>query len=458
MTGSMAARRLSYRACYHHRCDRRHHGDHCYDKLGCKSVGRFIEVEALRIVMWSVMRKSKKWLWMRGLAAVVATTNMVACTGTDTVTLGAVVQLTGSLANTGRYYHDAYQFAVDQINEKGGASVGGKKYKLALRLLDNKSDAKLSVSQHEALLSTEKVNFLLGPFTSNDVLAGASLAEKYQVPMVQGGGASNQIFSRGYKYVFGTLPAADEYFGSTIEMLEQLTPRAKTVGLVSGDDPFDITLAQGTIALLQKAGLEVVFNQGYSRRTPNFYNILTLIEAKAPDVLLWSGHDGGAISFIRQSKARNINPNLLASFTAGLTANFFSALGKDANYAFGVTPWLPAERLKDRWFGDASQFVKAYEEKFGYEPNFLAAAAVAAVQTHVIAMEAAGTLDPKMVRDAIAQLDFESVYGRVRFSENGQIVMPQTVIQIQNEKVIEIFTDKFINQPLYPVPAWDKRS
>ena len=58
----------------------------------------------------------------------------------------------------------------------------------------------------------------------------------------------------------------------------------------------------------------------------------------------------------------------------------------------------------------------------------------------------------------LVSVDFESVYGRVRFGENGQIVMPQTVIQIQDDKVIEVFTDKFVNQPTYPVPAWDKRS
>jgi len=83
---------------------------------------------------------------------------------------------------------------------------------------------------------------------------------------------------------------------------------------------------------------------------------------------------------------------------------------------------------------------------------------VAAVETHAMAMEAAGTLDPKAVRDAIAKLDFESVYGRVRFGDNGQIRLPQVVIQIQDEKVIEIFADKFVNQPVYPAPAWDKRS
>jgi branched-chain amino acid transport system substrate-binding protein len=45
-----------------------------------------------------------------------------------------------------------------------------------------------------------------------------------------------------------------------------------------------------------------------------------------------------------------------------------------------------------------------------------------------------------------------------RFGDNGQIALPQAVIQIQDDKVVEIFTDRFINRPVYPVPPWDKRS
>jgi branched-chain amino acid transport system substrate-binding protein len=397
-----------------------------------------------------------------GLAGVLVLTTAAARAAwwsSDTVTLGAAVQLTGNLAGTGRYYRDAYQFMVDKINEKGGVSVGGKTYKLALKLLDSKSDSTLGSRLHERMVSKDKVDFLLGPFSSNDVLAGSSVAEKHQVPMIQAGGASSRIFSRGYKYVFGTLPSADDYFRSTIEMLEQLKPEARTVGLVSGDDAFDASLSGATNALLKKAGLEVVLDQQYSERIPNFYNILTLIKSKAPDVLLWSGHEAGAISFIRAAKSRKISPNLLSSFTVGVSsANFRKVLGKEANYAFGMTPWLPSERLRDRWFGDASQFASAYEQKFRYAPDYHAAAAVAAVQAYVMAIDAAGTLDPKQVRDAIAKVDFESVYGRVRFGENGQIVLPQTVIQIQDDKVIEVYTDKLVNPPVYPVPSWDKRS
>ncbi len=374
------------------------------------------------------------------------------------ITLGAAVPITGKLADTGRYYRDAYQFTVNAINQKGGIKVDGVPHKLALKLIDNKSDAKLNGTLHERLVLRHKVDFLLGPYSSNDVLVGAAMAEKYAVPMVQAGGASGRIFSRGNKYVFGTLPPAEDYFRSTIEMIRQLKPEAKTVALVSGDDAFNLALAGATGALVKDADLQLVLDQQYSENIPNFFNILTLIEAKAPDVLLWSGHESGAIRFIRAAKSRNITPNLMASFTIGVgTANFRSTLGKDANYAFGMTPWLPAERLKDAWFGDANQFAQAYQRKFGYAPDYHAAAAAAAVEAVAKAVENAGTRDRKAVRDALANLDFASIYGRVRFGENGQIVLPQTVVQIQDDKVVEIFTDRFVNQPVYPVPGWDKR-
>ena len=112
-----------------------------------------------------------------------------------TITLGAAVQLTGSLANIGRYYGDAYNFAIDTINAKGGVTAGGVKYQLKLDLLDNQSDVNLGVRQYVKLVTQDKVDFLLGPFTSDDALDDSSVSEKYQIPMVQGGGASTR-FSR----------------------------------------------------------------------------------------------------------------------------------------------------------------------------------------------------------------------------------------------------------------------
>jgi branched-chain amino acid transport system substrate-binding protein len=375
-----------------------------------------------------------------------------------TITLGAAVQLTGSLANTGRYYQDAYNFAIDTINAKGGVKAGGATYKLKLDILDNQSDVNLGVRQYVKLVAQDKVNFLLGPFSSNDALDDSSVSEKYQIPMVQGGGASNQIFSRGYKYVFGTLPSADDYFLSTITMLGKLEPKAKTVALVAADDAFDVSVAKGTRPILAKAGLETVVDSQYSENSPDFSSILSLIKSKSPDVILWTGHETEALNFIRQAKSLDVSPKLLYSFTVGVpSSDFRKALGKDADYAFGMTPWLPLPSLKDEWFGDAASFATAYQQKFGYAPDYHAASAVADVETFAKSIAAADSIDAAKVRDAIAKIDFESLYGQITFGANGQISLPQSVVQVQEGKLVPVFSTDFINKALYPLPPWNKR-
>src|SRR5438270_4222885 len=372
--------------------------------------------------------------------------------------LGAAVQLTGRLANTGRYYGDGYQITVDKINAKGGVTVGGTKYQLALRILDSQSDTNLGVRQYVQLLTQDKVNFLLGPFSSNDALDDSSVAEKYQVPMVQGGGASTQIFSRGYKYVFGTLPPADDYFASTIKMMGKLDPKPKNVALVAADDSFDVSVANGTRKLVKEAGLDLVLDKQFRENNADFSSILSLTKSKDPIVILWAGHEGEALNFIRQAKSLDVNPKVLYSFTVGVpTADFRKALGTDANFAFGMTPWLPSTTLKDDWFGTAEQFAKEYQQKFNYAPDYHAASAAAGVETFAKALAAAGTVDAKKVRDEIAKVDFKSLYGHVKFEANGQISLPQTVIQIEDGKVVPIYSEDFLGKPRYPIPPWSKR-
>jgi len=378
--------------------------------------------------------------------------------GAQTVTFGASVQLTGPVANTGRYYKDAYEFAIDKINAAGGVKVGAQQQKIALKLLDNQSDVNLSVRQYTQLLTQDKVNFLLGPFASNFVLADSSIAEKSSVPMVQGGGASDEIYARGYKYIFGTLPPATDYFGSTIEAMQKLNPAPKTVALLYADDSFDVSVAKGTRDLLKKAGLKTVLDERYSTNATDFSVLLSQIKSNNADAVLVAGHETEVLNFIRQAKSLNVSPKFY-SFTVGVPSeDFRKALGKDANGASGMTAWLPSTSLKDKWFGDAEQFAKAYKVKFGYGPDYHAAAGVAAVEALVNAIEAAGSLDANKVRDALAKTNFESVYGRIAFNEKGQINLPQIMIQIQNDKVVPIYAGKgFENKLEYPLPPWDKR-
>jgi branched-chain amino acid transport system substrate-binding protein len=374
------------------------------------------------------------------------------------VVLGASVQLTGPVANTGRYYRDAYQFAIDRINAAGGAKIGGQQHKLALKLYDNQSDVNLSVRQYTQLVSQDKVNLLLGPFASNFALADSAVSEKYAVPMVQGGGASDQIFARNFKYIFGTLAPASNYFASTIDMLKQLKPAPKTVALLYADDAFDVSVADGTRPKLKSAGLDVVMDERYSTNATDFNSLLSQIKSKNADVVLVAGHETEILNFVRQAKSLAAAPKMY-SFTVGVPSDDFrKALGKDADYAFGMTAWLPSAALKDRWFGDAQKFASEYKAKFGYEPDYHAASGAADVEALVMAMESAGSTDPKKVRDALAKSNFESLYGPIAFNAKGQIDLPQVVIQVQGGEVVEVFGAKgFVKQPKYPMPAWNAR-
>lgn len=375
-----------------------------------------------------------------------------------TITLGASVQMTGSLANTGRYYKDGYEFAVDRINKAGGVKIGNAHEQLALKILDNQSDDNLAVRQYTQLVSADKIQLLLGPFASGTVLATSSVAEKYEVPMVQGGGASDQIFSRGYKYIFGTLPVASKYFESTIAAAGKLNPPVKSAALLYADDAFDVSVAKGTRNWLEKAGIKIALDERYSTNASDFSSLLSRIKSAAPDAVLVAGHETEVLNFIRQSKSLGVSPKMY-SFTVGVpSADFRKALGKDGDYAFGMTSWLPSPTLKDRWFGNAEDFEKAWKAQFGFEPDYHAASAVADVEAFAMAIEAAGTADPKKVRDALARIDFESLYGRIHFDSVGQISLPQTVVQVQNGQVVAIYGDKgFINKAEYPMPDWSKR-
>jgi branched-chain amino acid transport system substrate-binding protein len=374
------------------------------------------------------------------------------------IVLGASVQLTGPVANTGRYYRDAYQIAVDKINASGGVKIAGATHKLALKLYDNQSDVNLSVRQYTQLVSQDKVDFLLGPFASNFALADSAVSEKYKMPMVQGGGASDQIFSRDFKYIFGTLAPASNYYGSTIDMFKQLQPPVKTVALLYADDSFDVAVANGTRPMLKEAGIQIAMDERYSTNATDFNSLLSQIKSKKVDAVLVAGHETEILNFVRQARSLAVSPKLY-SFTVGVPSeDFRKALGSDADYAFGMTPWLPTPDLKDRWFGDAQQFAHAYTAKYGYDPDYHAASGVADVEVLVQAMENAGSTDRQKVRDELARIKMDTLYGPVAFEANGQINLPQVVIQVQGDNVVQVFGAKgFVNQPKYPMPAWDQR-
>src|SRR5258708_6327343 len=323
----------------------------------------------------------------------------------DEILLGAAISQSGKYAREGKFYVDAYTIGVDAVNKAGGVKVGGKARKLALKLYDDQSDPALAARLCTKLVTSDKVNFLLGPYTSGIAIAASAVAEKYGIPMVEGGGAAGSIFDHGYEYIFGTLANAELYFQPAVEVAAKSTPPARTAALLFSNEAFDKSVAKGARKWLQEAKIDLVYDQEYQPANQDFSSVLTVIKSKSPDLVLVAGHEENSLAFIRQSQAADVNPKM-AVFTVGPpTGDFRKTLGKAAEYVYGVTTWLPEMEIADATFGSARAFAKQFQDRFGYEPDYHVASGVADVLAFKAAVEKVGGLDPKKVRDELAAPD-----------------------------------------------------
>ena len=403
-------------------------------------------------------RGAMRWSLTAITSAVLAIATATAAGAADEIVLGSAISQTGKYAREGKFYVDAYTLTVDAVNKAGGVKVGGKPYKLVLKLYDDQSDPNLSVRLFTKLVTSDKVNFLLGPYSSGITIPASAIAEKYEIPMVQGGGASGKIFDRGYKYIFGTLPKAEFYFQAAIEAAAKLTPRAQTAALLYSNEAFDRSVADGARQWLKEQKIDKVYDEEYQPATQDFTSILAVIKNKNPDLVLVAGHEEGALNFIRQSQAADVNPKM-SVFTVGPpTADFRKTLGKAAEYAYGITPWLPDMDVGGEIFKSARDFDKQFQDRFGYAADYHVASGAADVLVFKFAIEKAQSLDAKKVRDALAALEADTLYGRIKFEPTGQIAMGQVLIQIQDGKVVPVYASgQLIGKPVYPAPKWGAR-
>ena len=404
------------------------------------------------------MRCRVVWQW--SLLAVIAGLGIVAAPAfaADEIVLGSAISQTGKYAREGKFYVDAYTLTVDAVNKAGGVKIAGKPYKLVLKLYDDQSDPNLSVRLFTRLVTSDKVNFLLGPYSSGITIPASAVSEKYEVPMVQGGGASGKIFDRGYKYIFGTLPKAEFYFQAAIEAGAKFAPRVQTAALLYSNEAFDRSVADGARQWLKEQKIDKVYDEEYQPSTQDFTSVLAVLKSKSPDLVLVAGHEENALNFIRQAQAADLAPKMMVFTVGPPTADFRKTLGKAAEYVFGITPWLPDMEVGGEIFKSARDFSKQFQDRFGYEADYHVASGAADVLVYKAAIEKAQSLDAKKVRDALAGVDVETFYGRVKFEPTGQIAMGQVLVQIQEGKVVPVYAfGKMLGKPVYPAPKWSMR-
>jgi branched-chain amino acid transport system substrate-binding protein len=377
-----------------------------------------------------------------------------------TILFGAPVGLTGSLAKESKLTQQGYELWKEAVNSNGGIKVGDKSYMVDIKYYDDQSKQDLSAQLAEKLINEDKVNFLLGPYGTSSTQTTSAIAEKYEIPMVEGEGAAEKIFNQGFKYTFGTLSPAPNYLKGVIEMAVAMDPKPKTVVILSANDAFSVEVADGAKKAAEAAGLTVLDYIKYPNNETNLTAQVTQAKGQNPDLILNSGHFAEAVAIVKAAKELAVNP-LGMGFSVGPSLpDFKDTLQADADYIYGGSQWTRDLTYQgDDYWKTPAAYYDAFTARWGNAPSYQSAMATACGLVFQKALEKVGTLDPKAVRDAIAATDFVSFAGQMKFDERGiNTFKPMVVEQWQKGTKGTVWpADVASNKPQWPMPAWDKR-
>jgi branched-chain amino acid transport system substrate-binding protein len=378
------------------------------------------------------------------------------------IRIGASLAQTGVYAALGQNLLRGYQLCVRHVNDKGG--VLGRK--LELVLYDDGSDPATAIRLYEKLITQDKVDLVLGPFSSPIVEAVADVIEKHRMPMVAPSAATTSIFKKGRKFIFMVQPRAEVFLEGLIDLAAK--KGLKTVALINIDDLFGRATTQGTIDLAKNKGLQVVFVDAYPEGNTDFSTVLAKVRAANPDVLGGATRFDDAVAITRQMKALNVNPRMVGLTVGVDLPKFYEVVGRDAEFVYGATPWLPElVELRAgglipiaRQYPGAREFVESHRKEFpGADLSFFSAAGYGGCQILVEAIRRAGSLDSEKLREAILKMDHNTVFGGFRVDRDGvQIAHKRVMFQWQDGKKVIIWPEELApGKPRFPTPPWSQR-
>ena len=375
------------------------------------------------------------------------------------IKLGAALSLTGKYSANGKNTQDGYEYAIKKVAEAGGVKVGGKCYNFKVLYYDDESTPARGAQLAERLISQDKVQYMLGPYSSGLTVAIAPVAEKYKIPMVEAEGASRSLFNKGYKHIFAVLSTSEQYLASAITLAAELAEKAGKkpsdlkVAMVFESDPFSLDVRAGVVDEMKKYNMKAVIDDKMPRDLSDISPTLTKIKALKPDVLIVSGHEKGAVTATRQIGEMKIDVPLIG-MTHCESAKVTSDFPGVSDGFLCPTQWAETLTYKDAIMGSAADYDKAFKAAhptYKIVP-YQTAQASAAILVFKDAFERAKSLDKDKLRDALAATDTLTFYGQIKFKPEGNNVgKPMVLRQIQDKKYVVVAPLKYATGKLeYP--------
>jgi branched-chain amino acid transport system substrate-binding protein len=378
--------------------------------------------------------------------------------GTDTAAsseplkIGASLPLTGDFAEPGVAAQQGYKIWQELVNKDGG--LLGRQVELIIK--DDQSDQNVIVSDYNALIQKEKVDLLLGTFSSLLNLPASAVAERNQMLFVEPAGGSPEMFSRGFKYLFFAQQATSQHqadlFAEWVTGLPD-DEKPKTAAYVIADDPFGGPVAEGIKEKLEAAGVETVYSKVYPPETVNF-DAAAAVASKKPDVIA-QGSAGLAdgVNLIRSLIKVGYSPKqMFQASTPSFADQYSDAIGiKNTEGVFYAVSYHVDSPTPGN-----EEFLAAYKAKYDTDPPEDAADGYAAAQVLQKAVEEVGEIDQTKLADWLRENEVDTILGPLSWDETGAPEQAFLLAQWQNgdEEIVlpedAATADTIVN----PKPAW----
>ena len=340
-----------------------------------------------------------------------------------TIKIGVVYDYSGPLAAGGSELHAlGTKIMIDYFNAHGG--VAG--YKIDPVYADAQSKPDVAINEAVRLIEQEKVDILLGFFSSAQCVPIAARVDQAKKFMwITTCISSAVLVNRNLHYVFRPQPSGNQFGLASTGFLaayakEKLgkEPKDVRIAIIHEDGAYGVDVAGGTEEGAKKAGFNVVLKEGYSATAPDLSSLVTKLKRAHPDVIFHTGYNPDITLFLRQAREVGLKFKALIGHGAGYGVydKLKEAVGSDVNYFFNVDPisiWLTNEdALKPelvpiiKMIGD--EYVKARPGTSIKSAHVgMAASNTYLLFTEVIprAIKESGGIDPEALRKAALEVD-----------------------------------------------------
>ncbi|HEY4689914.1 MAG TPA: amino acid ABC transporter substrate-binding protein [Anaerolineae bacterium] len=369
------------------------------------------------------------------------------------IRIGASLPLTGDFSEPGTAAQRGYEVWVAMVNEAGG--LLGRPVELSV--VDNASDQDTAVADYEKLITVDKVDLVVGPFSSRLVIPTSEVAARYGYAFVEPAGGAPDVFNRGLTNLFFAQPApsatqADPFAEYILGLPDDQRPQ--TFAVVSQDDPFTLGVMESLKEKLTEGGLELVFDQIYAPETSDFSALALQVADLDPDLIVGGTQLEDSIGQIRAYQEAGYQPRG-AFFTSGpsLPGPFSEALGTATEGVFASISWFPeAEEYQN------AEFVAKYIEMFGGTAGDIAedsANAFTVGQVLQQAIENTDSIDNAQLIEDLHEETYDTVVGPLSFDAVGQPQGSYMLLQWQGDTFVIVGpAGRERAEPIWPKPEW----